>query len=110
MRFPDHVPDVSAALPPPGVGRTRRYPQGVASRRKDLGSWLEGTPGGSAESGRLGLPATGRGSPAGLPRRLIGVAVDWLLSLAVSSVLFPADDARAMGLLAGAPLALSLIH
>lgn len=77
----------------------------MASRRKDLGSWLEGTPGGSAESGRLGLPATGRGSPAGLPRRLIGVAVDWLLSLAVSSVLFPADDAGAMGLLAGAPLA-----
>ena len=33
------------------------------------------------------------------------MAVDWLLSLAVSSVLFPADDARAMGLLAGAPLA-----
>ena len=77
----------------------------MASRRKDLGSWLEGTPGGSAESGRLGLPATGRGSPAGLPRRLIGVAVDWLLSLAVSSVLFPADDAGAIGLLAGAPLA-----
>jgi len=33
------------------------------------------------------------------------VAVDWLLSLAVSSVLFPAADAGAMGLLAGAPLA-----
>ena len=77
----------------------------MAPRREDLGSWLEGTPGGSGDSGRLGLPATGRGSPAGLLRRLIGVAVDWLLSLAVSSVLFPADDARAMGLLAGAPLA-----
>ena len=33
------------------------------------------------------------------------MAVDWLLSLAVSSVLFPAADAGAMGLLAGAPLA-----
>src|SRR5665648_339504 len=27
-RFPDRVPGVSVALPPPGVGRTRRYPQG----------------------------------------------------------------------------------
>ncbi len=33
------------------------------------------------------------------------MAVDWLLSLAVSSVLFPAADAGAIGLLAGAPLA-----
>jgi len=77
----------------------------VAPRREDLGSWLEGTPGGPSGRPRSTLPATGRGAPAGVVRRLAGVSVDWLLSLAVSSALFPADDARAMGLLAGAPLA-----
>ncbi|MCL3860706.1 RDD family protein [Actinotalea sp. K2] len=59
----------------------------MASRREDLGSWLEGTPGGEGSGGssRLGLPAAGPGSLAPVPRRLVGLVVDWVLSTAVAT-------------------------
>ena len=91
--------------PGPVVGRRRRYPGRVAGRRADLGSWLSGT-GGPADDGERGpLPAEGRGSRAGIGRRLVGVAVDWLASLAVSSALFPDPGAVTGGILRGHPLA-----
>lgn len=57
------------------------------SRREGLGSWLEGTPEPGPDRGgaRLGLPASGPGSQAGLGRRAAALSVDWLLSLAVSA-------------------------
>ena len=77
----------------------------MAGRRADLGSWLSGT-GGAGEDGARGpLPAEGRGSRAGVGRRLVGVAVDWIASLAVSSALFPDPDAVTGGILRGYPLA-----
>ena len=61
--------------------------------RDSVGSWLEGGPGGrddgSAPGARLGLPASGPGSLARLPRRLGALAIDWVACLAVSAVLFP---------------------
>lgn len=52
------------------------------ARREDLGSWLEGAP----TPGRpgLGLPADGRGSMASVPRRLVGLVVDWALASFIS--------------------------
>ncbi|MDT0164287.1 RDD family protein [Actinotalea sp. AC32] len=50
------------------------------TRREDMGSWLEGTP----PSRRLDLPARGRGSMASVPRRLVGLAVDWGLASLIS--------------------------
>ena len=79
----------------------------MATRREDLGSWLEGTPGDTPQEGvsALGLPARGPGSMATVPRRLVAIGVDWLLSLGVSAAFFP-DPARAgMGILAGDELA-----
>lgn len=72
--------------------------------REDLGSWLEGTPGGvEPDRGSTELPPRGPGSVAGVPRRLAAVAVDWLLGLAISGAFFPASSA-APGLFAGEPL------
>ncbi|WP_024288009.1 RDD family protein [Cellulomonas sp. KRMCY2] len=79
----------------------------MGSRREDLGSWLEGTPG-DRQAGavsRLGLPSDGSGSLAPLWRRLAGVGVDWALSLAVSAAFFPAGDEPLLPLLAGDPMA-----
>ena len=75
----------------------------MAPRREDLGSWLEGTPGDPAARAGLGLAAAGPGSPARPGRRLVGLVVDWLLSLAVGGLLFPAAGAE-RGLFAAAPL------
>ena len=75
----------------------------MATRREDLGSWLEGTPGDTSDGGRsgAGLPARGPGSMATVPRRLAALAVDWLLSLGVSAAFLP-DPARAgSGILSG---------
>lgn len=74
------------------------------ARREDLGSWLEGTPTDPDEQSRLGLPEDGPGSLARLPRRIVALAVDWFLSLAVSGLLFPEDGAT-RGILAGDPFA-----
>lgn len=72
--------------------------------REDLGSWLEGPPTDPEPASRLGLPVEGPGSPARLSRRVVALLVDWFLSLAVSGLLFPEDDA-ARGILAGDPFA-----
>ena len=79
----------------------------MASRREDLGSWLEGTPGGGEPEGvsRLGLPLTGRGSLASVPRRIVAVGIDWMLCLLIASAFFPDPDAVAGSILTGDPLA-----
>ena len=77
----------------------------VSPRREDLGSWLEGTPGGEPDSGQFELPKEGPGSVARLGRRVVGIHIDWFASLAVSSVLFPVHDTETGVLLPGAPLA-----
>lgn len=77
----------------------------MAGRREDLGSWLEGTPGGAPDEGRLGLPVSGPGSLATLSRRVVALAIDWTLSLAVSSAAFPSGEPAVTPLLAGEPFA-----
>ena len=76
----------------------------MASRRQDLGSWLEGTPDGQGHDGvsRLGLPAAGRGSLGSAPRRVGALGIDWLLSMAVSAAFAPVPGG-AGGIFAGAP-------
>ncbi|WP_225754640.1 RDD family protein [Actinotalea sp. Marseille-Q4924] len=74
----------------------------MAARRGDIGSWLEGAPGGGAsEGGRaedttarrdLGLPATGPGSMAALGRRVVGIVVDWGLASLISAAFFGRDE------------------
>lgn len=61
--------------------------------RKDIGSWLEGTPQGNSSTAeqraeRLGIPASGSGSQAGLGRRVGGLIVDWVAASAISYLLF----------------------
>jgi len=53
--------------------------------RDEIGSWLEGTPGGPSTRGaRLGLPPDGPGSLAPLGRRIVALLIDWALCWAVS--------------------------
>lgn len=77
----------------------------MASRREDLGSWLEGTPGPRTGPGRsaLGLPERGPGSPAGVGRRVAALGVDWALSMAVASLFW--REAGRSGVLAADPWA-----
>ncbi|WP_069386161.1 RDD family protein [Cellulosimicrobium cellulans] len=58
--------------------------------REDMGSWLEGTPGGQqgGRGARLGLPPEGPGSLAGLGRRVVALAIDWTLATLVAYVFF----------------------
>ncbi|WNB84489.1 RDD family protein [Cellulomonas sp. ATA003] len=66
--------------------------------REDMGSWLEGgRPGDPDRPDGLGLPRSGPGSRAGLGRRVVALAVDWLLCLAISAAFF---DAAPMATLA----------
>jgi uncharacterized RDD family membrane protein YckC len=60
----------------------------MGPRREDFGSWLEGTPGADEDrrGSSLGLPEEGPGSQARLGRRLVALAVDWVLSMAVASL------------------------
>ncbi|MCU1432847.1 MAG: hypothetical protein JWP95_1952 [Actinotalea sp.] len=79
----------------------------MASRREDLGSWLEGTPGDDGDdrtSGRRPRPRH-PGTTASVPRRLAAVAVDWLLSLGVSAAFFPGDEPAVLPVLSGDPTA-----
>ncbi len=69
--------------------------------REDMGSWLQGGQGGDvASAGRLGLPATGSGSPAPLGRRVVALAVDWLLCLAISGAFLDADPMATLAVFA----------
>src|SRR5690606_23467126 len=52
--------------------------------REDMGSWLDGGRRDDAGSGRLGLPAQGPGSLAGLGRRPMGVVVDWAVATLIA--------------------------
>lgn len=54
---------------------------GVVDRR-DVGSWLEGP------QGRLGMPATGTGSPACFGRRLAAVIIDWSICQLIAYAFF----------------------
>ena len=58
--------------------------------RRALGSWLEGPSSGrpaddTPPGARLGLPAEGPGSIAGLGRRVVALAVDWGISLLIAT-------------------------
>ena len=96
----------------PLCGRSRpvAYPARVADRR-DLSSWLGGTPedpdgpGGSVPRGvRLGLPGSGTGALAPLGRRVVALVIDWMACLLISGAFF-AVDPTAFVLSRGNPLA-----
>nr|WP_297425868.1 RDD family protein [uncultured Actinotalea sp.] len=81
----------------------------MAARRSDIGSWLEGTPGGEGAGdgsagpvrGRdLGLPADGPGSRAGVGRRVVGLGIDWALASLISSAFFGFDEWATLGVFA----------
>ncbi|AXK45168.1 RDD family protein [Brachybacterium saurashtrense] len=61
--------------------------------RKDLGSWMDGSPAeeGYVKGSALGLPATGRGAVAPFWRRPLSLLADWGLCLLVSALLFSGD-------------------
>jgi hypothetical protein len=67
-----------------------------------MGSWLEGGPSGGARDQRagLGLPATGPGSLAPLTRRVVALALDWALCLAISTGFFGADPLATLAVFA----------
>ncbi|MBN0042352.1 RDD family protein [Cellulosimicrobium cellulans] len=58
--------------------------------REDMGSWLEGTPGGQHDGrgARLGLPPDGPGSLATLGRRVVALVIDWVLATLVAFLFF----------------------
>ncbi|WP_454043575.1 RDD family protein [Cellulosimicrobium sp. Marseille-Q8652] len=58
--------------------------------REDMGSWLEGTPGGRQEGrgARLGLPPDGPGSLATVGRRVVALVIDWTLATLVAYLFF----------------------
>lgn len=81
----------------------------MAARRSDIGSWLEGTPGGDGagdgsagpdRSRDLGLPAAGPGSRAGVGRRVVGLGIDWALASLISSAFFGFDEWATLGVFA----------
>lgn len=61
--------------------------------RKDLGSWIEGTPQDPdyVPGTSYGLPADGPGSVAGFGRRLLSLLIDWGICVAVSIAFFQYD-------------------
>lgn len=79
--------------------------------RRDVGSWLGGTPEGPAA---VGLPDEGRGSIAGLTRRFVALCVDWLACLLVSAAFFPSSGSTGgvpvVGGDAGATLAIFAVE
>src|SRR5690554_3208725 len=78
--------------------------------REDLGSWLEGTPGGQRPdaASRLGIPADGAGSMASVLRRAVALVIDWVACLLISTAFFPSDAVDG-ALLAGDPWVTLLI-
>jgi uncharacterized RDD family membrane protein YckC len=63
----------------------------MSEPRRPTGSWLSGARAAGADLGypgeRMGLPQEGPGSVAGYGRRLVALAVDWLIALLVAQVL-----------------------
>lgn len=78
--------------------------------RENVGSWLEGGPGGDpgGRGARLGLPAQGSGSAAGVGRRIVALVVDWVVCLAISATFFPADATAAFLLRADSMVTLAV--
>lgn len=69
-------------------------------QRRDIGSWLEGTPSGSGQQWpgqRLGRPKEGAGSVARPGRRLVALLIDWLLSYLIASALFDGNQWAILG-------------
>ncbi len=78
-----HVPDMGGSH----RGTVAVAYAGRVVERRDVGSWLGGTPEGEA----AGLPREGRGTAAGLARRFLALCVDWLACLLVSAAFFPSS-------------------
>lgn len=68
--------------------------------REEMGSWLEGGP--RAQDGRpgLGLPSTGPGSLAPVPRRVVALCVDWALCSLIAYGFFRGQALAPVGVLA----------
>ncbi|WP_460462482.1 RDD family protein [Arthrobacter pigmenti] len=69
-------------------------------QRRDIGSWLEGTPGGSGQrwpGERLGRPKEGPGSVARPGRRLAALLIDWLLCYLIATGLFDGNQWAILG-------------
>ena len=65
--------------------------------RREIGSWIEGTPAG---------PPSGSDNRAPVGRRVVALAVDWVAAMAVSALFFPVADPDAIGgILRGDPIA-----
>jgi len=62
-----------------------------------MGSWLEGSP---ADDRGLGLPESGPGSRAGLGRRVLALAIDWLACLLISASFFDGHPLATLGIFA----------
>lgn len=63
----------------------------MSEPRRPTGSWLSGARAAGADLGypgeRLGLPEDGPGAVAGYGRRLVALAVDWLIALLLAQAL-----------------------
>lgn len=68
------------------------------SRREEVGSWIEGAPAGAGRG--LGLPTSGRGSRAGLGRRVGALVVDWALASLVSYAFLGYEALATLGVFA----------
>jgi len=68
-----------------------------------MGSWLEGAP---SDDSPLGLPAHGPGSRAGLGRRAIALAIDWLACLLISASFFDGEPMVTLAIFAAENLVL----
>jgi uncharacterized RDD family membrane protein YckC len=63
--------------------------------RDEIGSWLDGTPGGPSTRGaRLGLPPDGPGSLAPVGRRVVALLIDWF-ACEIVAWMFTRDDVHA---------------
>ena len=67
-------------------------------------------PGGDHPGGRLGLPAEGPGSVAGIGARLLGLVVDWVVCLLVVAAFVGGDVWTGRGWVQLAPLLVLLVE
>lgn len=69
-------------------------------QRRDIGSWLEGTPDNSGQQWpgqRLGRPKAGPGAIARPGRRLAALLIDWLLCYLIAAGLFDGNQWAILG-------------
>ena len=62
-----------------------------------MGSWLEGPP---SDDASLGLPEHGSGSRAGLGRRVVALAIDWVACMLISASFFDGEPMVTLGIFA----------